>query len=83
MRDLSILIQIIEQDREDKCKGHIRTIELCDNFANGDLLKSLFPYASVIIDNDDIVFSIENTWCFRFNKKWWNAPYKENKDVVD
>ena len=54
-----------------------------DNATNGDALKTLFPYHSLIFNYDEgyMLFIIENSMCCKFTLNWWNAPYtKEQED---
>ena len=67
-------------------------IDVPDNVTNGDIVKTLFPDIEVKIDRiypsyekgvictlkDDVPI---NT--ITFTLEWWDAPYKENKEVEE
>ena len=53
---------------------------LPDNPTNGDIIKAMFP--NLNSDNGDSIalLDIDGFVITTFTKKWWNAPYKENKN---
>lgn len=59
-------------------KGNIKgfCVEIAGNLTNGDVIKALFP-------NELLTSTTSTLWWgdnMSFNKDWWNAPYKANKE---
>lgn len=58
------------------------TIDISNNATNGDVIKIMFPDFD-IKDLDPIILSqnYPKPFCkMQFDKKWWNARYKEKKN---
>ena len=49
---------------------------------NGDVIKALFPYVKTedILPGATVMGTNLDKGYVPFQKKWWNAPYKENKE---
>ena len=61
-----------------------------DNPTNGDMIKALWNlsdndidigFGTVYVYTNIRVFNGQDRERLFFNKDWWNAPYKENKDA--
>ena len=61
-------------------------INIPDNVTNGDVIKTLFPNATIRMTKEhrsdgwhyrpQIVVKFSETEINYFNEDWWNAPYK-------
>ncbi len=53
-----------------------------DNATNGDMIKAMFPYAKIDINEmlgvSGIVFVDSENEIIPISQDWWNAPYKKN-----
>ena len=51
------------------------------NGTNGDVIKAVFPDCIIAdFDNKHICCAFDMFEYEYFNKKWWNAPYKADKE---
>lgn len=50
-----------------------------ENPTNGDVLKAMFPDASVLTETDMIVV-VDIDRSTHFSKDWWDAPWKKGND---
>lgn len=51
---------------------------LPDNPTNGDMIKTVFPNASITEIGGGSTIVVAND--YKFNSTWWNAPYREEKE---
>jgi len=60
------------------------SIPIDENITNGDVIKALFPNASVYIDVfNNIHMNFDNDMPeIVYYKEWWNAPYKAESEEV-
>lgn len=50
---------------------------LPDNPTNGNMIKFIFPNASITEIGGDSTIVVAND--YKFNSTWWNAPYERGK----
>ena len=68
-----------DRDALEKIKANIPAVfTLPDNPTNGDVMKTIFPYAQIIEDLHSVGIMIKGNsnkiiW---FEETWWNAPYR-------
>lgn len=55
-------------------------IDIPDNATNGDVIKALYPITTVKESKDLIITDADIATCF--SKKWWNAPYKAEREDI-
>ena len=87
-----------QKDRTVDCNDIARfptVLTIPDNLTNGDMIKAMFPNATIEIMKSSIEKTMVCvTWNFkdipsyynRFYEEWWNAPYKmesEDKEQED
>lgn len=51
-----------------------------DNPTNGDILRAIFPSASVEVRDISVYIKVGDCAPIGFNRKLWDAPYKEHID---
>lgn len=59
-----------------------RVLPISENPTNGDVIKALFPDGKICRTNDfEIGLSFKgDNWIIWFKERWWNTPWKENKN---
>lgn len=68
-------------------KNLVDAIPIPQGATNGDMIKALFPNSEVfepIVEDDiiHVVFADKTDSAIGFDYSWWNAPYKENRNVI-
>ena len=56
-------------------KARAFCVEIAGGMTNGEVLKSIFPTAELILGNSD---HMPDVLCVK--EKWWNAPYKAESE---
>lgn len=84
-----ILNGFLSNESKRKLRDAIKNgIALPDNATNGDVIKALFPDATVYSYKDsydmysDVVICPQNSM-LAADRDWWNAPYKGGQSVGD
>lgn len=54
-------------------KARAFCVEIAGKITNGDMIKAMFPNASVYEHNGGSTYSVNNE--YNFNTTWWDAPY--------
>ena len=86
---MKVLINISEQKYKWICENPLvydsdleisvrKGIAIPENATNGDVIKTMFPNASVYEHNGGATYSVNNE--YNFNATWWNAPYKKESE---
>ena len=55
-------------------------IQIPDNATNGDVIKALFPNGYIKIGTATVTMNINGIALLAFPLKWWNSPYKADKE---
>lgn len=65
----------------------VDAIPIPKDATNGDMIKAMFPNSEVcepIVEDDiiHVIFADKTDSAIGFDYSWWNAPYKENRNVI-
>ena len=55
------------------------SIAISNDATNGDIIKAMFPNASIEVRNISVYVDLGNI--VGFSRSWWDAPYKQESEV--